>query len=164
MSTASAIRVAPGTGASARPRFLADAIILCALLVTTFVADWVAFRHLRPAILDWSAYDLWFDGDPAITYRQMSERGMSHGNVGRHPVFFLLTCPATIAASRLLQVSKESVVAVFIAAVASLLVATSYVFLRLAHLRRPDSAVFSALVATSSASVFWLTVPETYAF
>lgn len=143
---------------------LADLALLFLLAIGAFVTTWEGFHTVSPAVLDWSAYNYWFDGDPPLVYRNMTNRWMTHTITKHHPLYMLVTMPPVYALRAVFRIGSETAVGLILSTVASLWIAVLFAFLRMLRLRRFDAAVFSLLAAVSAAAVFWFPIPETFSF
>ena len=147
-----------------RKKEILDVILLGVLSVSAAIAVWQAYGLLIPAILDYSTFDYWFDGDPIPVYATMTERWSGwHYRNWHHPLFSLLTLPV-YGFIEILHLSPENAVGIFIAAVAALWIGAFFVLLRAWGLAQTDATVFCILAAVSASAVFWLPTPETFSF
>ena len=146
------------------PLHRSDLHIAALLFLASFVACWFGYQLVAPEILHFATYDYWFESDIPDVYVAMLDRwAMQHWRAQHHPLFPLLTTPPTIVLERVVGMSAVSAVGVVTAAFGGLFVASIFLLLRLATLGTGVALVWTGVGALSSASVFWLTVPEAYA-
>ena len=103
----------------------------------------------------------WFESDLSRVRKTMLERGPHNYRTYVHPLQTLLMYVPTKTLV-VLGVSEAKAVMLYLATIAGLWGGLLYLCLRGLGLRRPDATVFTALGASTSASIFWFTVPESY--
>lgn len=108
--------------------------------------------------------DEWFEGDTSRVYNNMVYRKSDHSRVKVHPIILLTTHPIVFFLKKMLHLESIIAVRIVIAGVAFLWMLAFFVLLRIMGCCRLDTLLFSLLLAVSAASVFWLTVPETFSF
>lgn len=108
--------------------------------------------------------DEWFEGDTSRVYNNMVYIKSDHSRVKVHPIILLTTHPIVFFLEKILHLEPIIAVRVVIAGVAFLWMLTFFVLLRIMGCRLLDTLLFSLLLAVSAASIFWLTVPETFSF
>ena len=156
--------VGTGTGVWAwGRRQRGDLGIAGALLLGAAIGGWVLCAQVPPLAYQFHS-DAWFEGD---LYRVMlAIADPAHGQATRrselHPLFILFVNPP-VSVLRALGWTQVRAGEAAVGGMAGLWVSTLFVVLRAMGLRRLDAVLFTLLGATSAASVFWLTVPETYA-
>jgi hypothetical protein len=141
-----------------------DIAIAVLLSIATLVAAWflTGIQNHIPLLIDPKADDVWFEGDPARVFSNMTDRGGAHYRSNVHPLFSLIALTYTYICSSLLHLSKLEIVRVSIASAAAIWITLLYALLRILGCRKPDSALLSLVGATSAAAVFWTAIPETY--
>lgn len=142
-------------------RHSGDLAIVLLLALAAAAASFLGSRWVDSSILP---YDVWFGSDTPRIIANMSERASNHYRTKVHPLFSILTWPPVYALKSALGIWGLTAIRLVIAAVAALWVVALYTLFRLIGCRRLDASVFTALAASSAAAVFWLVVPETYAF
>lgn len=121
--------------------------------------------QIAPLITDYRYLDLWFQGDSPRAFANMTNmlaNPWSRDNL--HPLFRVVTYPLTTAIAGLLALSPQDAVRLVIAGVASLWAAGFYAVLRLMCLARFDALLFSLVLVSTAAFVFWGGLPETFPF
>lgn len=107
--------------------------------------------------------NIYFQADINSVYENMVVRSSNHHRTSGHPLFSLLAfIPAALF--RALGFGPVESVRAVLALVAALAVAGFFTLLRRLSFQRLDAVLLSALLLSSSAFVFWTTVPETFAF
>jgi hypothetical protein len=143
-----------------------DIYLSCALAFAGACAVWYVTNLLNhiPLLLNEKADDVWFEGDVKRVFDNMTDRFSAHYRTNMHPLFSLLGLVCTKALGHIFKITPLAAVRVTLAGCAALWIATFFFVLRLLGLRRLDACLFALLGATSSAAMFWATVPETYVF
>lgn len=103
----------------------------------------------------------WFESDLARLKKTMTTRGPHNYRTNIHPLQTLLMYGPT-KILLMAGLSEIKAVMLYLAAVAGLWGGLLYAALRGLGLRRLDAIIFTALGASTSASVFWFPVPESY--
>ncbi|OYY50777.1 MAG: hypothetical protein B7Y48_00965 [Methylophilales bacterium 28-44-11] len=107
--------------------------------------------------------NVWFQGDITRIYDNMTNRfSFGHYRANVHPIYSLLTYPPTFVLKKILANDAFAVKTVTIA-IAIFWLISLYGLLRIMGCLKLDASVFALLGASSSAALFWLHVPETYA-
>ena len=106
--------------------------------------------------------DVWFQSDLKRVFENMTDRfARGHYRVKVHPLHSLLAYSPTLVL-RKMGFDALHAVQIVTAGIAALYLLTVYALLRVLGCARVDAFVFSLLGACSTASLFWLTVPESY--
>ena len=140
---------------------------LACLLIGALAAVW-AFTmggQIGPWINDYRYLDLWFQGDSPRAFANMTNllnNPWSRDDL--HPLFRVVTYPLTAAVAWIFALSLEQAVRVVVSGVAGLWAASFYGLLRLMRLPRLEAMIFSFVLLTSAAFVFWSGLPETFLF
>jgi hypothetical protein len=153
-----------GTARISRIPGRADLLILVLLASTAFAFSYRASLSLDTSILDRAMDDTWFEADIGRVYENMSDRYSDHYRVKVHPLFSLSTQPVTYLMRKSVGIPPEEGVRLMTAVVAALWISALFAIFRLMGCRRLDAGLFSGVALTSSAFVFWFSVPETYSF
>jgi hypothetical protein len=106
--------------------------------------------------------DVWFEGDLGRIADEITHRGAAHSRSHVHPLFGLITVPASYVLRILGVGAKGSVVAV-IGLSAAVWTASFWVLVRSLGTPRFDAAIVLLLATVSATGQFWLAVPETAA-
>lgn len=140
-----------------------DALLSLLVLAATAAAVFLlsAATFAQPLIVD--QHDFWFESDGIRVVLNMTSPA-SGMRSQLHPFFTFFALPPTVALMQLASLDGLTAVRVVTAAVAGTTVAAFYVLQRLTVRPRLDALLFTAVLATSASSIFWFTVPETYAF
>ncbi len=142
-----------------------DILLVVVLAVVAGLASYLGARLINPeTILDIRSKDTWFDGDITRVFVDMAVYEADHGRSDVHPLFSLLVMPFVYIVKSVLSLEPLTAVRIIIAATTSIWVGLLFVLLRLIGCQRFDATLFSILAATSAASIFWFTIPETYPF
>jgi hypothetical protein len=138
-----------------------DILLLCIFGTAAFFLNWIAFKSLIPAILDWSAYNFWFDGDPPLVYLNLRVIANEYSITNHHPLLAIITVPIVQSMEILLGIGGAIAVGMLMSVAAGCCVCLLYLLLRLVRLPYLDASVFSILFMVSASSVFWFPIPET---
>ncbi len=114
------------------------------------------------ALIQSGIYETWLDSDGPRVISDMTERWANHYRASVHPLFPLLTYLPVYFFKKLFGVRLIKAAELTLTLVACCWALMLFVFLRLMRYRRFGSVILSLLAVTSAASVFWMTVPETY--
>lgn len=107
--------------------------------------------------------NVWFQGDITRIYDNMTNRhAYGHYRANVHPLYSLITYPPTFLLKTIFS-NDALAIQIVTTSIALLWIAGLYVALRLLGCLQLDAMIFSILGASSSAAMFWLHVPETYA-
>ena len=141
-----------------------ETIAALVLGTLTAIAVFAAFVTLDPRFTDPRfGSDVWFEGDLPRIVDEIGHRWAPHSRAAVHPLFSLVAC-AGVYALRALGLSTLHAVATLIAGAAALWTMLLFAVLRAVTPTRMEAILFTAVGATTGAAVFWLAVPETYAF
>lgn len=126
-------------------------------------------NRISDGIFDFDAIDSWFESDIPRVVSNMSFRMGGHpfGNHYRtnvHPLFSIFSFPPSRIIAALLGVSLYESARILTALIAGLWGALLFLIFRGMGCRFLDSFLFTLLSGVSAASIFWLSVPETYAW
>lgn len=135
-------------------------------LLATLVALMTAAYHgahvltYQATFLRWPALNFWFDGDPPIIARAMTDPAFQSDLTWHHPIFLLATHGPRWILGTVTGLWDFESVAMFCVFGAAGLTVLAYVLLRGLDLTRVESLAFTTLVGVSAAAVFWFPVPE----
>ena len=141
-----------------------DIVLICVLATLAAVAAYQGAQLINPILFDNQASSVWFEADVSRVFNNMVDRKSDHYRVKVHPLFSLLAFPPVLLLKKLFSLEPDIAVAVVIAAVAVLWIATLFTLLRLIGCHRLDAMLFSILATVSAGAMFWFVVPETYSF
>lgn len=157
------------TRSASRPRsFGLIGLDATACLILGLLAGLWAFLSnpsIAPLLTDYRYLDLWFQGDSPRAFANMTnllENRWSRDDL--HPLFRVVTYPLTAMIAAGFALGPQDAVRVVIAGVAALWAAGFYGVLRLMRLPRLDAVLFSMVLISSAAFVFWAGLPETFPF
>jgi hypothetical protein len=108
--------------------------------------------------------DLWFEADIPRVFSNMTNRWISHYRTSVHPLYSLVSFHITHAFSHVLGLNLVDSVQVVMATLAALWAGLLFLVLRGMGCQLLDSIIFTVLGGVSAASIFWFSVPETYAW
>jgi|GEM_PF-1623683 len=120
---------------------------------------------IAPVLTDYRYLDLWFQGDSPRAFGNMTnmlENRWSRDDL--HPLFRVVTYPLTMLIAAGFSLGPLDAVRIVIAGVAGLWAAGFYGVLRLMRLERVDAVMFTLVLVSTSAFVFWAGLPETFPF
>jgi hypothetical protein len=107
--------------------------------------------------------DVWFEADLPTVADTVLHRWSQQSRNARHPLFPMVATGSAYAL-RAAGLHDRSILASMSVAAAALWAALFYAIARALTGRAADAIVFTALACSTSSAMFWLTVPETYAF
>lgn len=111
------------------------------------------------------ALNLWFEGDLPYVYSSMSDRADSHHRRSRrHLLFPMVSYPPAKLLRALVGLDPLQAVRVTMAALSFVWAALLFLLLSLLGCAVLDGALFCLLAIVSAAALFWLSVPESWAF
>ena len=146
-------------------RFWPDILGVVVLATLAGLASYQGQRLVGAFIArDPRGFNMWFEGDCPLVFANMVDRTSSHHRTAVHPLFPLAAYPPVYLLRKVAGMDGVQAVRVVMAVLAAAWLAVLFVLLRLIGCRRFDATLFSLLAATSAMAVFWLTVPETFAF
>ena len=147
--------------AAARRSSPGDWLIALALAVLAAAAVWFAACGLDELLVRGENHDIWFEGDCARVFENITDAKSVQSRAAVHPVFTLcMYLPVAV----LRWAGLEPIVAVRVmrALTAAACLAVFYGLLRAMRCRRVDGVLLSLLAASSAGAMFWFAVPETY--
>lgn len=153
----------PAPGAEQRHTTSLAALPAVLLAVAAGVACWCGSAYVEARLLSGDASDVWFEADIPRVMDNLLEPDSVHSRAAVHPLFALFVQPP-VAGLRALGLPPIGAVRLLRALAAAANAACFYVLLRSLALRRLDAVLFTLLAGVSAGSIFWFTVPETYAF
>ena len=145
------------------PHVLDFALAIFVSLVM-FALVYEAAKLVNPVILDHQASNIWFEADIPRVFENMSDRFADNYRTRVHPIFSLVALSLVNAVKSIFQTGSFTAVRLVATGVAAVWMSTLYFLLRSIGCRRFDSVIFCLISTLSAASIFWFTVPETYAF
>ncbi|MBE9139088.1 hypothetical protein IQ254_18130 [Nodosilinea sp. LEGE 07088] len=143
--------------------YKSDLLILVFLATVVAIAAYSSsFQIPNPIFTDFYAQDVWFGSDIPTVFGNITSVNSDFGRNNKHPLFPIMVFPLVFGIGKIFNLDPLSAVKVFTTFVASLWICSLYILLRLMNCRRPEAVLFSLLGAVSSASVFWLMIPESF--
>jgi len=134
--------------------------------ITLTISAWLLFYTLfglHDPVLLMQGDNVWFQADLRRVFHNMIDKqSVGHYRVKVHPLFTLQTYPFVIVLIKI-GFSALQAVKLFCASVAALWVLAIYLLFRVTGCLRIDAVLLTFLAISSSAAVFWLSVPESYA-
>ena len=108
--------------------------------------------------------DLWFDADVYRIYYVMTDRmSVENDRSTTHPLFAIIAYPTMQAMTSILGIGPPRALRLLVAISAALWIVCLYSTMRLIDCKKFDATVFSVLAASSTSSIFWFAIPETFA-
>lgn len=141
-----------------------DALAVTFWFVLMAAAVYLASAWTLP-FLQWKEFDnIYFQADIALVYSNMTEYDSNHYRTDMHPLFSIAMLPLVTLIKMMSGAAAESIVRLLLASNAGAAAALVYLVLCRIATTRLDAWLFTALFSVSAASMFWLTVPETFPF
>ncbi|HJY85782.1 MAG TPA: hypothetical protein VKE24_02995, partial [Candidatus Acidoferrales bacterium] len=155
----------PGKHAEQVRRFWPDILLVVILAALAGLASYQGQRLVGSFIVrDLRGNNIWFEGDCPYVFTHMVDRTSNQRRTAVHPLFPLAAYPPVYALRKMAKMEGVQAVRFVIAVLAGSWLGVLFVLLRLIGCPTFDAMCFSLLAATSAMAVFWLTVPETFAF
>ena len=148
---------------SETPPSRADIAVAVALAAVGAAVAWYGSGVIGIGIIDSRRVDLWFQSDAPRIFENLTSRRSDHYRSEVHPLFSLIGYSSVGLLRRILRLDPWTAVRWFEGLVAAAWATTLYLLLRLAGHRRIDGALLTLLGLSSTAALFWFTVPESYA-
>ncbi len=120
-------------------------------------------RIIEGSRLTHNLFDVWFEGDCPRVFNHMTMRVGGEDRTLIHPLFSLAVFPL-VKLWRLAGLEPLLAVRSLMSAFAGVWAAGLFALFRLIRRRRFESLLFALIGVSSAASLFWFTVPETWAF
>ncbi len=108
-------------------------------------------------------HDQWFSSDTTRVLSDMFVYDANHYRTKVHPLFVLLTMPLGLLLTKAFGMGQAGASIAINAGVAAAWAAALFATLRSMRLARIDAGLFTAVGLSAASSLFWFTVPETYA-
>ncbi|MCX6019726.1 MAG: hypothetical protein NTZ50_14720 [Chloroflexi bacterium] len=146
-----------------RRSHITDVVLVLLLMTIVAFASFRGSTLLDSSIIDWKTGSTWFEADTPRIYRNMVDRHSDNRRSSQlHPLF-------SITANSLVNVLEMATgagplmaVRICVALICAAIIAALYGVLRLALHDRLAAVVFCVLAMTTSTSMFWGILPETY--
>ncbi len=136
-------------------------LALCMAIGSYLLSSWLNDQMQNKLV--WNE-DLWFESDISRIYLIMTDRlNEVHENSYRHPLFSIIAYPTMQAMTSILGIGPPRALRLIVASSAALWIVCLYGVMRLIGCKKFDATVFSVLAASSASSIFWFSVPETFA-
>lgn len=141
-----------------------DLTLAATISVVVGTAYWFIANQIPPVLIDperdaW----VWFEADLIRVQQIMVDRRADNYRTNVHPLQAIVMYPPTKMLV-LLGIPERLAAISILAATAGAWSATLFGGFRGLGLRRPDAIAFTVLGAVSGAAIFWMPVPEVYAF
>jgi hypothetical protein len=141
-----------------------DILILALLVIEASLISYAGSHLIDPVILQEYTEDVWFGSDIGRVFGNMTDQSSDFFRAKVHPLFPILIYPLVYCVRILLNTTPGMAVRVVLALTTALWAGTVFITLRNLGCRRFDAALFSVLMLSSAASIFWTVVPETFLF
>ncbi|PSN15124.1 hypothetical protein C7293_08685 [filamentous cyanobacterium CCT1] len=142
-----------------------DIAIFVGLAIATAIFTYFGTYQIPdPIFTDFYAQDVWFGSDIPTVFGNITSVESDFGRNNKHPLFPLIVFPLVFLLSKILSLDPLSAVRVLIVIVSIVWIGSMYFLLRLMDCHRIDAILFSLLGGVSTASIFWLVVPESFSF
>ncbi len=136
-------------------------LALCMAIGSYLISGWLNDQMQNTLV--WVS-DRWFDADIDRIYLLMTDRlSDGHDRSSTHPLFSIIAYQTMQAMTSILGIGPPRALRLIIAISAALWIVCLYSTMRLIDCKKFDATVFSILAASSSSSIFWFAVPETFA-
>ena len=133
---------------------------LAALAACGVVASSLLLHEaLWPKVL----HDQWFSSDTTRVLNDMFVWAGNHYRTKVHPLFVVLTMPLGLLLTKVFGMGQAGASIAINGLVAGGWAVALFATLRAMRLARIDAALFTGVGLSASSSLFWFTVPETYA-
>ena len=136
-----------------------DWAIACVLGILGLVGAFAAFAE--HGLIE---REVWFQGDTGRAFADMIWHDANHYRTSVHPLFVMMTLPPCYIMRKLFGIEAYDAVRIVSVTLAFAWTAGLYLLFRLSSVQRTGAVLFALLGAMSSASIFWFTTSETYAW
>ncbi|MEM8668645.1 MAG: hypothetical protein AAGG48_14085 [Planctomycetota bacterium] len=120
-------------------------------------------RSIPEILTEERFFDTYFGADFPRAFQDLTTRWTKYGGSTKHPMFCLLSLPS-FALQKALSFSAWQAVRALLAVNSFVLTGLLFVLCKQVSGRNLDALLLSLLFLSTGAAVFWLPVPETYAF
>jgi Family of unknown function (DUF6080) len=141
-----------------------DLLILSFLLFEAAVISFAGSQLIDPALLQGYTEDVWFGSDIARVLGNLTNLNSNFFRAKVHPLFPILTFPMTKLIILITHLPPIDAVRVLVATATAIWIGLMFITLRLIGCRRWDAALFSILMLSSAATIFWTVIPESFLF
>jgi Family of unknown function (DUF6080) len=141
-----------------------DLLVLSFLLFEAAIMSFAGSQLINPVLLQDYTEDVWFGSDIARVLGNLTNLNSSFARAKVHPLFPILTFPITRLIILVTNLPPVDAVRILLAATAAIWVGIMFVTLRLIGCRRWDATLFSVLMLSSAANLFWTVIPESFLF
>ena len=141
-----------------------DLSILSFLLFEAAIMSFAGSQLINPALLQDYTEDVWFGSDIARVLGNLTNLNSNFFRAKVHPLFPILTFPVTRLIILITNLPPVDAVRVLVAMTAAMWIGVMFITLRLIGCRRWDAALFSVLMLSSAANLFWTVIPESFLF
>ena len=141
----------------------ADIAVACAVALAAASLTYWQSLAIPETLTDERFFDTYFGADFPRAFQDLTTRWTKFGGSTKHPMFCLLSLPS-FGLQKIVDLSAWQAVRTLLTV--NSFVLTAIVFFLCKHVtgKRLDSLALSLLFVSTGAAVFWLPVPETYAF
>lgn len=136
-----------------------DWAIACVLGILGLVGAFAAFAE--HGLIE---REVWFQGDTGRVFADMIWHDANHYRTSVHTLFVMMALPPCYIMRKLFGIEAYDAVRILSVALAFAWTAGLYLLFRLSSAQRTGAILFTLLGAMSSASIFWFTTSETYAW
>lgn len=119
-------------------------------------------NQISEIVFEYDSLNTWFEGDIPRIFENMTSRYSNHYRTKVHPLFSIASYPLVKVTATLLKISAIDAVRIVSSLLAGLWIGILFLILRGMGCRTLDTLIFTLLSGVSAASLFWLSVPETY--
>jgi hypothetical protein len=139
-------------------------LVLLTFLILGSTTSLIAHSFIDPVLLtQLPADDAWFQGDISRVYRNMTSGNSNHYRAKVHPLFSISTLPVVAGLARL-GVDRMMSCLGLMALMAGIWTGALFIMCRTLTGHLGQASLFTLIGWASSASLFWLAIPETYAW
>ncbi len=136
-------------------------IFVCSGLVVLYTI--LISHYFVPDLLN--LQDVWFDSDVHRIMSGMLDReSIAHYRSAVHPIFSLVSSLVPLGLTYFLGLTDIAAMKLVVICVAALWAVSLYVLLKLMGCQILDAVIFSLIASSSSSTIFWLTIPESYSY
>lgn len=141
-----------------------DILIFIGLFIAGLLLTLYLSGQMNPLITDPETFNSWFEADTPRYFENFTNRESDYSRTEVHPIFPLITYFPVLALRKLLGLDPWLAVRVLDSLTAGLWVGMLYSLLRALKIKPEEAILFSGVGLVSSASLFFLTVPESYPY
>ncbi|MBI9047401.1 MAG: hypothetical protein JEZ06_23145 [Anaerolineaceae bacterium] len=143
-------------------RYIIDILLIFSLCIIFAIISNSLRNSFNLIGFERETMDVWFEADLARVIENMSNRFTNHFRTNVHPLFSIIFYSFSLFFRRFFDSSPISAAQSVFFFMGVFWTVSLYIYFRILELKRFDSFLFTLLGLFSSASIFWISLPEPY--